>query len=103
VLTGPFALAFRKKKDHRELHLLIEGRGFAIIEPVPQRHEQKARRFAANVNAAAKQTEAAAAAPAPAAAPSTLDDLEQLGRLHRDGVLTDDEFADQKRRIIESS
>jgi hypothetical protein len=105
LLTGPFALAFRKKRDHRELHLLIEGRGFAIIEPVRKSAERQARRFAANVNAAAKQAEVAerpaAVEPASTQAPSVLDRLEQLGRLRHDGVLTDDEFDAQKRRILE--
>ncbi len=30
----------------------------------------------------------------------TADELEKLGRLHRDGVLTDDEFASQKAKVL---
>ncbi len=49
---------------------------------------------------------APAPAPAPAAAPASdgtsamLDELERLGTLHEQGVLTDDEFAAQKSRIL---
>ena len=42
------------------------------------------------------------AAPAAALGPdrSGLDDLEELGALHRSGTLTDDEFAAAKGRIL---
>jgi hypothetical protein len=45
------------------------------------------------------------AAPAPAPAPaapqeSTLDQLEKLGRLHEQGVLNDEEFAQQKAKVL---
>ena len=39
------------------------------------------------------------AAPA-AAAPDPIDQLKQLGELHQQGVLTDEEFAAQKARIL---
>ena len=41
-------------------------------------------------------------APAPAAAgqDDTLDQLTRLGKLHSDGVLTDEEFAAQKAKIL---
>ncbi|MBN8866755.1 MAG: SHOCT domain-containing protein [Solirubrobacterales bacterium] len=47
---------------------------------------------------------AAPPAPAPAAAPegSRLDRLEQLGRLKDAGVLDDEEFAAEKKRILGS-
>ncbi|MFD3993508.1 SHOCT domain-containing protein [Streptomyces sp. NPDC058583] len=49
-----------------------------------------------------------AAAPAPAPAPaasdmsSKIDQLKQLGELKDQGVLTDSEFEEQKRRILEA-
>lgn len=50
------------------------------------------------------QQSATAAAPAPAPAPGASSDelarLQQLGQLHDQGVLTDDEFAKEKQRII---
>ena len=49
-------------------------------------------------------TAAAPAAPAPAAAPGiTVDDatrLQELGKLHEQGILTDEEFAQQKAIIL---
>ncbi len=30
----------------------------------------------------------------------TIERLEQLGKLHEQGVLTDDEFASQKQRLL---
>jgi hypothetical protein len=38
--------------------------------------------------------------PAPSAAPSDVDELERLGQLHSSGVLTDEEFAAAKQRIL---
>jgi len=47
---------------------------------------------------------AAAPAPAPAAPAGLTDDkmaqLERLGKLNADGILTDAEFADQKAKIL---
>jgi hypothetical protein len=41
-------------------------------------------------------------APAPAAAPAPdpIEQLRQLGELHQQGVLTDEEFASQKARLL---
>ncbi len=40
---------------------------------------------------------------APPAAPSTVSELERLARLHTDGVLSDEEFAAQKAKILGQS
>ncbi len=45
------------------------------------------------------QEQAPAAAPAPAA-PSTLDQLRELGELKDQGVLTEEEFAAQKAKLL---
>lgn len=42
----------------------------------------------------------APAAPAAPAAPDPIAQLKQLGELHQQGVLTDEEFAAQKARIL---
>jgi hypothetical protein len=49
----------------------------------------------------AEQPQAAAAAP-PAAAPAAtpIDQLKELGELHASGVLTDEEFAAQKAKLL---
>ena len=41
-------------------------------------------------------------APAAAAQPDLMDQLQKLGELHASGVLTDEEFAAQKARILGS-
>ncbi len=60
-----------------------------------------------SANKQAEQQQQAAAPAAPAAAPAssgiTPEDtqrLAELGRLHESGVLTDEEFAQQKARIL---
>lgn len=55
ILTGPFALAFRKKKDKRELYLVVDGQGFAFVEEVDPKKGAEARKFAARLNAMASQ------------------------------------------------
>jgi hypothetical protein len=45
----------------------------------------------------------APAAPAPTAgglSPDAMQQLEKLGKLHEDGVLTDEEFAQQKAKLL---
>ncbi len=42
-------------------------------------------------------------APAPvAAAPDRMDRLRELGSLHNDGILTDEEFEAEKRKVLDS-
>ena len=50
--------------------------------------------------AAAPQAPPAPAAPAPSAAPSTIDQLKELAELKSQGVLTDEEFAAQKAKVL---
>ena len=53
VLTGVFALALRKKKDHRDMFLIVEGPGFSwLVEASPKKLIQ-ARKFANQINDAA--------------------------------------------------
>jgi hypothetical protein len=63
----------------------------------------------AQAKQAAAQQQAAAAAPAPAAAPAAdsgamtsemITQLKQLAELHTQGILTDDEFAAQKAKLL---
>jgi len=55
VMTGPLALAWRKKKDGRELYLQIEGPDFSIVATVRPTMGAQARRFAARINTAARK------------------------------------------------
>ncbi len=63
----------------------------------------------AQAKQAAAQQQAAAAAPAPAVAPAAdsgamtsemITQLQQLAELHTQGILTDDEFATQKAKLL---
>jgi hypothetical protein len=83
---------------------VVAGTATAVSGRVAARHQQ----------AAAQPQPAAAPAPAPAApapvapepaGPGTLDDqalanLERLGTLHQQGMLTDEEFTAAKQRIL---
>jgi hypothetical protein len=67
LLAGPFALAFKKKKDKRELYLMVEGEGFAFVEQVDPKKGADARKFAARINTLSSQAQTRRPAPAPAA------------------------------------
>lgn len=56
LMTGPLALAWRKKQDDRELYLQVEGPDFSIVATVRPTMGAQARRFAARINTAAKNT-----------------------------------------------
>ncbi len=72
ALMGPFALAFKKKKDKRELYLAVEGDGFAFVVEVDPDKGKKAREFAAKINAAAsKAAQSAAVAAGPTRPPAS--------------------------------
>jgi hypothetical protein len=53
ILTGPFAFGLRKKKDSRELFLLVEGDGFGFVVELDPKKQKDAREFAVRLNAAA--------------------------------------------------
>lgn len=65
VLTGPFAFALRKKKDKRQLFLLVEGEGFGFVVEVNPKKVAEAHKFALKVNLAAKTDAARAESDAP--------------------------------------
>ncbi len=49
---------------------------------------------------AAQQPQQMAAAPPPPPGESSIDKLKELGQLHESGVLTDEEFASAKAKIL---
>jgi hypothetical protein len=54
VFTGVFALAWRKKKDNRELYLLVGGYDFSMVAAVDPKETIGARKFAAAINTASR-------------------------------------------------
>lgn len=102
VLTGPFALAFRKKKDHRELYITVENNGSMFVVPVDPKAGADARQFVAKVNSLAGPATATAATAATAATepPDVAGRLRELADLHTAGALSDDEFAAAKSKLL---
>lgn len=87
---------------------VVAGTATAVSGRVQRRQAEKYAdrdaRTAADRQAAYDEQTAAETAPEAAAAPAAdpLEQLERLGRLRDQGVLTDAEFADQKARILGS-
>lgn len=50
LMVGVFALAFKKKKDNRQLYLAVEGQGFGFLVELDPDDRVKAERFAITVN-----------------------------------------------------
>jgi hypothetical protein len=88
---------------------VVAGTATAVSNRVSRRQGERwqtqaeAEAYQQQQQAAAYQQQAAAAAPPPAAAPSGDDKmakLQQLGELHASGVLTDEEFAAEKAKVL---
>jgi hypothetical protein len=82
---------------------VVAGTATAVSNRVSRRQAQRwGAQEAASYDEPAYQ-EAPPPAPAPAAEPAAADPIEQLKQLaalHKDGVLTDEEFAAQKAKIL---
>ena len=77
---------------------VVAGTATAVSNRVSRR---QANRWAAQDDYGYQQEPAPAPAPAPAAAgPDPIEQLKQLGDLHAQGVLTDEEFAAQKAKLL---
>jgi hypothetical protein len=116
ILTGPLALAWRKKVDNRELYLLIEGQGWAISVPVDATKGAQARAFVAKINAVASSLTADSTSAPSDAAQSTLatsspepsvpdsgdvfERIRKLGELRDAGLLTPEEFDAKKTDLL---
>jgi hypothetical protein len=61
LVTGPLAFGLRKKKDHRQLWLAIDGENFEAVVKVEPNNETLARRWAAEFNTRAMATAAGVA------------------------------------------
>jgi hypothetical protein len=82
---------------------VVAGTATAVSGRVSRRQQAKAQEGA---EAQAYEQQAAAPPPPPAAPPSTglteesIEQLKQLGALHEQGVLTDEEFAAEKAKLL---
>ncbi len=79
---------------------VIAGTATAVSGRVQRRQMSRAQQEAAE-----QQQQAAPPPPPPAAAPATGSDdmitqLQKLGELHQQGILTDEEFAAQKAKLL---
>jgi hypothetical protein len=96
ILTGPFAFGLRKKRDSRELYLLVEGEGFGFVVELDPRKGREAREFAVELNAAASA--------APVAGPRMpvwmQGALEELDEALAEGVISADEFESEKAALL---
>ena len=75
---------------------VVAGTATAVSNRVSRR---QAERWAAQDYPAYEPQPAPAPAPAQAA-PDPIEQLKELGQLHQQGVLTDEEFAAQKARLL---
>ena len=77
---------------------MVGGGAYIAGKKVQEGRQQKA-------DQAADQEAAPPAAPAPPSAGTSdmIEQLKQLGELHKDGVLTDAEFEEQKQKLLQSS
>jgi hypothetical protein len=105
VLTGPLALAWRKKKDDRELYLLIESASFAASVPVEPKKGKEARSFAARITTqglayAGPGVGGDAAEPAEGSDPDPAGTLLKLKQLLDAGAITEAEFEAKKADLL---
>ena len=81
---------------------LVDGLSLAFMAPEAFDAQYNFRHLPAPASAAAPQ-QIAQSVVVEAAPLSVADELTKLHQLYRDGVLSDEEFAAQKRRLLESS
>ena len=65
-----------------------------------RRHESQQRETEEQAQARRLESQPSAPSTAGGMSPDAIDRLEQLGRLHEQGVLTDEEFAQQKAALL---
>jgi hypothetical protein len=76
---------------------VIAGTATAVSNRVSRR---QAERWGQQESAEYAEAPPAEAAPAPPAAGSTIDQLKELGELKAQGILTEEEFAAQKAKLL---
>jgi hypothetical protein len=111
LALGPVGLFFvgnakNRQVDNRELYLLVEGSRWAYTHKFNPNLGAPLRAFAQQINVAAREyrdsVEQDEEAPASTPRGSGLArELRELASLRDDGILTEDEFQAQKRRLLE--
>jgi hypothetical protein len=105
VLLGPLGMLAGRAKDHltdtRELYLLIESPDWIWGANFAPDQGAAVRQLAMAVNQAAARRDGSALPAGVGDPASRLSLLQQLGDLRASGVLNDEEFEAEKRRILE--
>jgi hypothetical protein len=82
---------------------VVAGTAAAVSGRVRRRQENRwAQQEEPQAQQAAAPAPEPAAASAPAGGPSMIDQLKELGELRAQGILTEDEFAAQKAKLLAS-
>jgi Short C-terminal domain len=79
---------------------VVAGTATAVSGRVQRRQAERYAGRDANIQAQRDQAYEQQAAPAPAAAPDPIQQLKELGELKAQGILTEEEFAAQKAKIL---
>jgi Short C-terminal domain len=82
---------------------VVAGTATAVSNRVSRRQANRSEGRQQEMQAQAAPPQAAQQAPPPSAgpeAPSDIEQLQQLAKLHEQGILTDDEFAAKKKQIL---
>jgi hypothetical protein len=90
-------MGFVRRRARRRTALVVGGAAYAYGK---HRGRDQGYDDAAYDEAPSEPMPAAAAAPAAASPGIDYDELKQLGQLHADGTLTDEEFAAAKAKIL---
>jgi hypothetical protein len=109
VLLGPIGLfgmgnAKERQVDTRELYLLVEGPGWAYTQKFQPDLGGPLRQFAQQINVVAAKhhkTQSDRTSVPAASAPDIAAQLRELATLRDDGVLTAEEFAASKAKLLE--
>jgi hypothetical protein len=108
LFLGPIGLfgignAKERATDTRELYLLVEGPGWAYTHAFDPSLGQVVREFAQRINVEARRFwEPQKPAEPPAQLGGLAAELRELAGLRDEGILTEEEFAEQKRRLLGS-
>ena len=88
-------MGFVRRRTRRRTALVVGGAAYAM-----GRNRSRNQGYGDQVDQAYDEPPPAPPPPAPSAAESQMDDLQRLADLHSQGVLTDEEFAAAKAKVL---